>query len=397
MQTLSDMLQAKDQQLLECKEELVTQMMERRQREEEVVNWSCILKYLLSTTSKLRLQIKQMERYNSGITNTGGTGTGIGRNRGGSGDVSGVGLSAMNSAAGTPTQQEAFSRLAAPDSVLSKYAAASSASSPAQDSPLARVRERMNMERSHDRRSRSSNTSRSRGHAPALESRLRRAQQQQQQQQQQHQQQQYQQHTKPQVQTAYGDNEESDVSDEYDAIGDDDEDGEAEQYYQQQQQQQQRQQQQRQQVQMSRSSKYPPTSSSSKRSSSPITRSHTGSPGSTVPHQVYSAKTTPNPSSGYNNNNNNNSNIAPSSARAKSVVKGLGVTDAKALAAAQVVDKVMGLTDEQLMRMDSVTREQVLLVRRDLGLDGSNSGAGAPTGGARRSARSNTDDPYSQI
>ena len=45
----------------DVKEELCSEMVEKRRREEEVVNWSYILKYLLSSSSKLRKQL-QAER-----------------------------------------------------------------------------------------------------------------------------------------------------------------------------------------------------------------------------------------------------------------------------------------------------------------------------------------------
>ena len=47
----------KTAQFVEVKEELAEDMVERRQREEEVVNWSFVLKYLLGTNSKLRQQL----------------------------------------------------------------------------------------------------------------------------------------------------------------------------------------------------------------------------------------------------------------------------------------------------------------------------------------------------
>jgi hypothetical protein len=47
----------KAEQFFEAKQELAEDMYEKRQREEEVVNWSFVLKYLLSTNSKLRKQL----------------------------------------------------------------------------------------------------------------------------------------------------------------------------------------------------------------------------------------------------------------------------------------------------------------------------------------------------
>jgi len=60
--------------------------------------------------------------------------------------------------------------------------------------------------------------------------------------------------------------------------------------------------------------------------------------------------------------------LAPPSGYARDVVRGLGVQGSKASAAAAIVDKVMKLTAAQLLAMDSDTREQVMRVRRDLGL-----------------------------
>ena len=45
----------------------MSQTMERRQREEEVVNWSFVLKYLLSTNSKLRRQLQADQALNAKI------------------------------------------------------------------------------------------------------------------------------------------------------------------------------------------------------------------------------------------------------------------------------------------------------------------------------------------
>ena len=42
---------------------------------------------------------------------------------------------------------------------------------------------------------------------------------------------------------------------------------------------------------------------------------------------------------------------------------------AKSAAAAAIVDKVMKITPQQLAAMDAVTRDQVLKVRADLGVD----------------------------
>ncbi len=101
---------------------------------------------------------------------------------------------------------------------------------------------------------------------------------------------------------------------------------------------------------------------------------------------------------------------------AQSVVRGLGVQGAKASAAAQIVDKVVKLTPAQLASMDPQTREQVMRVRRDLGIDsphpqatsaarktsprnGNGNGNGYSNRGGARSAREiyDTDEEFSQI
>eukprot|EP01039_Chlorochromonas_danica_P008606 gene8606-9484_t len=61
-QALDTILERKDKHYQDLKKELMDQMMERRKREEEVVNWSYILKYLLASASKLRKQIKSQRQ-----------------------------------------------------------------------------------------------------------------------------------------------------------------------------------------------------------------------------------------------------------------------------------------------------------------------------------------------
>ena len=66
------LLDSRDQRYLAMKNELVEQSLERRQREEELVNWSYVLKYLLSTNSRLRQELRQMqsERARAGSRGT---------------------------------------------------------------------------------------------------------------------------------------------------------------------------------------------------------------------------------------------------------------------------------------------------------------------------------------
>lgn len=61
----------KDLVLGNLKTDLMSQMAEKRSREEEVVNWSYILKYLLATTSKLRTQLaEEQQRYATVLQNS---------------------------------------------------------------------------------------------------------------------------------------------------------------------------------------------------------------------------------------------------------------------------------------------------------------------------------------
>jgi len=61
----------KDLVLGNLKTDLMSQMAEKRSREEEVVNWSYILKYLLATTSKLRAQLlEEQQRYATALQNS---------------------------------------------------------------------------------------------------------------------------------------------------------------------------------------------------------------------------------------------------------------------------------------------------------------------------------------
>jgi len=64
--TLLDVLNSrKDQHYQQLKGELASQMVERRKREEEVVNWSFILKYLLHNSSRLRRQLSDEKARHS--------------------------------------------------------------------------------------------------------------------------------------------------------------------------------------------------------------------------------------------------------------------------------------------------------------------------------------------
>lgn len=71
-QALQAILSRKDGHYEAVKQEMAEQMVERRRREEEVVNWSYILKYLLASASKLRKQLRQERRR--GLPPLGGRG-----------------------------------------------------------------------------------------------------------------------------------------------------------------------------------------------------------------------------------------------------------------------------------------------------------------------------------
>jgi hypothetical protein len=62
---LNVLMARKDVHFKSLKEELTTQVVDRRKREEEVVNWSYILKYLLKSTSKLRKELQTEKRVNA--------------------------------------------------------------------------------------------------------------------------------------------------------------------------------------------------------------------------------------------------------------------------------------------------------------------------------------------
>jgi hypothetical protein len=104
------------------------------------------------------------------------------------------------------------------------------------------------------------------------------------------------------------------------------------------------------------------SSSSQGRSPSPIIRS-ARSP------TLALGKRTPRGRSASPSSSHGQSPIADTpSGYAQNIVRGLGVHGNKASAAAQIVDKVMKLSAAQLQAMDPDTREQVMRVRRDLGL-----------------------------
>ena len=54
LRSIAVLMARKDEHYRVLREELATEMVERRKREEEVINWSYILKHLLGTISKLR-------------------------------------------------------------------------------------------------------------------------------------------------------------------------------------------------------------------------------------------------------------------------------------------------------------------------------------------------------
>eukprot|EP00944_MAST-04C_sp_MAST-4C-sp1_P015463 g15463.t1 len=52
----------RNDQMIEAKDQIASQLVEQRQREEEVVNWSYVLKHLLSTNSALKEEINALKR-----------------------------------------------------------------------------------------------------------------------------------------------------------------------------------------------------------------------------------------------------------------------------------------------------------------------------------------------
>ena len=52
----------RNDQMIEAKDQIASQLVEQRQREEEVVNWSYVLKHLLSTNSALKEEINGLKR-----------------------------------------------------------------------------------------------------------------------------------------------------------------------------------------------------------------------------------------------------------------------------------------------------------------------------------------------
>lgn len=68
--SVSTVLVRKDLHYKTIKQELTTQLVEKRQREEEVVNWSFILKYLLASSTKLRKQLQVEKNRTSSIRGT---------------------------------------------------------------------------------------------------------------------------------------------------------------------------------------------------------------------------------------------------------------------------------------------------------------------------------------
>lgn len=62
LDSLNTILLRKDKHFKNVKMDLSAQMVERRKREEEVVNWSYILKYLLASASKLRKELNDEKR-----------------------------------------------------------------------------------------------------------------------------------------------------------------------------------------------------------------------------------------------------------------------------------------------------------------------------------------------
>jgi len=332
MKAAAALLHRKDMTFAEVKAELVAQQVERRQREEEVVNWSCILKYLLSASTQLRRQLKHEQQLRGG---DGGSPSSI---KGGL-HAHAYPSAGYQSAGGTPQSVYAadFSRLEAPQSSRSTRSSVPvTAGAAANDSPLHRVRQRMSYMQDLER---TSTARRSSASGPAaLQGRLAQTGS-----------------IGSITQQAWLQNNvtlhaaQQDAEEEIDQLsavhGFDD----------------------RVVPQIRRGSagrstspiirgarspalvqgkqrNSPASSAQRGRSASPALRAAAASPAERT-----QAQGTP---SGY----------------ARDIVRNLGVQGPKASAAAAIVDKVVKLTAAQLNAMDTETREQVLRVRRDLGL-----------------------------
>lgn len=304
MKAASALMQAKDSSYADVKSELVEQMVERRQREEEVVNWSCILKYLLSSSTKLKRQLKQEQQLAhpspSRISNP------ISIKNAGHDDQKNSGY-ISESATPQSVYGANFKRLEVP------YSAHSTAL--AEDSPLNRVRQRMSRMVEEDNLRSNSNK------PPTLHGRLAQA--------------------SSATQRALAQNRATlraaqEDEDEFDQLGDAYGDDEV-------------------------LSVIPGAwNGRSLRSPSPIVR---------VPSPASDQNYRPQRARSVSPHMRASSPAGTPSGYAQSVVRGLGVQGTKASAAAQIVDKVMKLTPAQLASMDPGTREQVLRVRRDLGID----------------------------
>ncbi len=313
MKSAASLMYAKDSAFADVKSELVSQIVERRQREEEVVNWSCILKYLLSTSTKLRRQLKQEQQLREGKPSDNMN------------DRMVFASNALRSATGTPQSLCApdFSRLEGSPSMRSTVISG--------DSPLHRVRERMarmseleqlngGYEQPGALHGRLSQTGKNEKHALAI--------------------------NRATVQAAQED--EADNVDQLSAAFGN----------------------------VDANSAVSAASRQVGRAPSPIIR---GSPRQGAIHsQSLSRARSASPKQRAQ------SPVSTPSGYAQSVVRNLGVQGAKASAAAQIVDKVMKLTASQLEAMDVETREQVLRVRRDLGL-------GAPSSGSATQVRTTND------
>lgn len=78
----------------------------------------------------------------------------------------------------------------------------------------------------------------------------------------------------------------------------------------------------------------------------------------------------------------------PPSSFARDVVQELGVEDEQAEVAMSVVDKISAMTAEQIDKLDYETRQQILQIRKDLGLTSKDNGDAPVPSGRRRSSNS---------
>ncbi len=157
MHRVSVLMSRKDSHYKSVKDELSNEMVEKRRREEEVVNWSYILKYLLASSSKLRKQLHTEKKVREMLEMERGVDTSMVP------DFSASPESMVDAKHGNHGEGAR-----SPESLQSRV---DSAGSPVL-SPLERVRARMDVMKAHEEREGGRSGSDLQGRAPALAERL---------------------------------------------------------------------------------------------------------------------------------------------------------------------------------------------------------------------------------